>query len=133
MEERIVLSLVAVSPSDTKINSTSSLDQTLPSVAMDANGDYVVAWSNQVHLGPNYLYDVEARVYNSAGASPDGRDRRRPDDRRHPSLGGDGRQWRLRRRLAGLEYHHLPVRDLRPAVQPRRVASREYSGSQQRE
>ena len=39
---------------------------------MDANGDYVVAWNNQVHLGPNYLYDVEARVYNSAGHAQTG-------------------------------------------------------------
>jgi Bacterial Ig domain/Dockerin type I domain len=61
------MSLVAVSASDTKVNVSSPLDQTVPSVAMDANGDYVVAWNNQVHLGPNYLYDVEARVYNSAG------------------------------------------------------------------
>jgi Bacterial Ig domain len=72
MEERVVLSLVAASPTDAKVNVTSPLDQTLPSVAMDANGDYVVAWSNQVHLDPNYLYDVEARVYNSAGQAQTG-------------------------------------------------------------
>ncbi len=72
LEERLVLSLVAVSPTDTKINVSSPLDQTVPSVAMDANGDYVVAWNNQVHLGPNYLYDVEARVYNSAGQAQTG-------------------------------------------------------------
>ncbi len=72
LEGRLVLSLVAVSPNDAKINVTAPLDQTLPSVAMDANGDYVVAWSNQVHLGPNYLYDVEARVYNSAGQAQTG-------------------------------------------------------------
>jgi hypothetical protein len=72
MEERVVLSLVAASGSDAKVNVTSPLDQTLPSVAMDANGDYVVAWNNQVHLGPNYLYDVEARVYNSAGQAQTG-------------------------------------------------------------
>ena len=62
LEDRLVLSLVAASPTDAKINVTSPLGQTLPSVAMDSNGDYVVAWNNQVHLGPNYLYDVEARV-----------------------------------------------------------------------
>ena len=69
MEERVVLSLVAASPNDTKVNTTTALDQTLPSVAMDANGDYVVAWDSQVQLGPNYLYDVDARVYNSAGVA----------------------------------------------------------------
>jgi Bacterial Ig domain/Dockerin type I domain len=72
LEDRLVLSLVAVSPSDAKINVTSPLGQTVPSVAMDANGDYVVAWNNQVHQGPNYLYDVEARVYNSAGQAQTG-------------------------------------------------------------
>ena len=72
LEDRLVLSLVAASSTDAKINVTSPLDQTEPSVAMDANGDYVVAWNNQVHLGPNYLYDVEARVYNSAGQAQTG-------------------------------------------------------------
>jgi Bacterial Ig domain/Dockerin type I domain len=72
LEDRLVLSLVAVSASDTKVNVSSPLGQTVPSVAMDANGDYVVAWNNQVHLGPNYLYDVEARVYNSAGVPQTG-------------------------------------------------------------
>jgi Bacterial Ig domain len=72
LEDRLVLSLVAVSATDAKINVTSPLDQTEPSVAMDANGDYVVAWNNQVHLGPDYLYDVEARVYNSAGQAQTG-------------------------------------------------------------
>jgi hypothetical protein len=72
LEERIVLSLVAVSSSDAKINVSSPLGQTVPSVAMDANGDYVVAWNNQTHLGPNYLYDVDARVYNSAGVPQTG-------------------------------------------------------------
>ena len=104
-----------------------------PSVAMDANGDYVVAWNNQVHLGPNYLYDVEARVYNSAGVSPDGRDRGRPDDGRHASLGGHGRQWRLRRRLSGLECQHVSVRDFRPAVQPRRDSAGKHNKAQRRQ
>src|ERR1700722_15618424 len=72
LEDRLVLSLVAVSARDTKVNVSSPLDQTVPSVAMDSNGDYVVAWNNQVHLGPNYLYDVEARVYNSAGVPQTG-------------------------------------------------------------
>jgi hypothetical protein len=53
LEDRLVLSLVAASSTDAKINVTSPLDQTLPSVAMDSNGDYVVAWSNQTQPGPN--------------------------------------------------------------------------------
>src|SRR5580700_4075346 len=72
LEDRLQPSVVAASGTDQKINVTQPLDQTEPSVAMDANGDYVVAWSNQVHLGPNYLYDVEARVYNSAGQAQTG-------------------------------------------------------------
>jgi hypothetical protein len=72
LEGRLVLSLVAVSANDAKINVTSPIGQTLPSVAMDSNGDYVVAWNNQVQKGPNYLYDVEARVYNSAGVAQTG-------------------------------------------------------------
>ena len=74
MEERIVLSLVAVSPSnDTKVNTSAPLDHTEPSVAMDSNGDYVVAWNDQLSGGVgNYLYDVKARVYNSAGVPQTG-------------------------------------------------------------
>ncbi len=72
LEARLQPSIVAASPSDAKINTSSPLGQTTPSVAMDANGDYVVAWNNQVHLGPNYLYDVDARVYNSAGQAQTG-------------------------------------------------------------
>jgi len=64
MEERLVLSLVAVSASDVKVNQTASVGQTLPSVAMDANGDFVVAWGDQT---AKYEYNVDARVYNSAG------------------------------------------------------------------
>ena len=39
---------------------------------MDANGDFVVAWSNQTHLGPAYEYNVDARVYNKAGVAQTG-------------------------------------------------------------
>jgi hypothetical protein len=46
LEDRLVLSLVAASSMDTKLNPSTELDQTQPSVAMDANGDYVVAWNN---------------------------------------------------------------------------------------
>ena len=61
------MSLVAVSSSDTQINTSASIGQTVPSVAMDANGDYVVAWSKQESPATSFLYDVEARVYNAAG------------------------------------------------------------------
>jgi hypothetical protein len=69
LEARIQLSLVAVSGADMKINQTASVGQTLPSVAMDANGDFAVAWNHQVAL---YQYDVDVRVYNSAGQAQTG-------------------------------------------------------------
>ncbi len=72
LEDRLQPSIVAASPSDQKINTSTPLNQTLPSVAMDANGDFVVAWSNQTQPGPNYLYDVDARVYNAAGQAQTG-------------------------------------------------------------
>jgi hypothetical protein len=72
LEDRLVLSLVAASASDTQVNVSAPKDLTVPSVAMDSNGDYVVAWNNQVQPGPSYLYDVEARVYNSAGVAQTG-------------------------------------------------------------
>ena len=65
LEGRIVLSLVAANPtSDTQLN-TAAIDQTEPKVAMDAEGDYVVVWNEEV---PNksYYYDVEAKVYDAA-------------------------------------------------------------------
>jgi hypothetical protein len=62
LEGRLVLSLVAASGSDTQFSSASDA-QTQPSVAMDANGDYVVAWSQGTS---EYHYDVEATVYSSA-------------------------------------------------------------------
>ena len=64
LEARIQLSLVAASGADFKINQTASVGQTLPSVAMDANGDFVVAWGDQTGT---YAYNIDARVYNSAG------------------------------------------------------------------
>ena len=69
LEERLVLSLVAVSANDAKVNQTASVGQTLPSVAMDANGDYVVAWGDQT---ARYEYNVDARVYNKAGQAQTG-------------------------------------------------------------
>src|SRR5271166_6288631 len=67
LEDRLVLSLVAVSANDAQINTSASIGQTVPSVAMDANGDYVVAWSKQLAPQSSYIYEVEARVYNAAG------------------------------------------------------------------
>jgi len=72
LEERLQPSIVAVSANDAKINTSGPLGQTLPSVTRDANGDFVVAWSDQTHLGPSYEYNVDARVYNKAGQAQTG-------------------------------------------------------------
>jgi hypothetical protein len=72
LEDRLQPSIVAAGPSDQKINVSAPVNQTEPSVAMDANGDFVVAWSNQIAPASNYLYDVDARVYNKAGQAQTG-------------------------------------------------------------
>ncbi len=69
MEGRLVLSLVPVSSSDALINSTASVGQTGPSVAMDPSGDYVVAWSQQYSPESAFNYEVDAKIYNSAGVA----------------------------------------------------------------
>ncbi len=66
MEERIVLSLVAVSNQDTLINSTESYSQTSPVVAMDSAGDSVVVW---IQAANSNTYDIDAQVYNPAGVA----------------------------------------------------------------
>ncbi len=66
MEDRIVLSLVAVSTGATKINPSSSFAQTTPSVAMDSNGDSVVAWVQAANINQ---YDIDVQVYNPAGVA----------------------------------------------------------------
>jgi Ca2+-binding RTX toxin-like protein len=48
-----------------RVNTTTTLSQAVPSVALDSNGDFVIAWhSNQVSANG---YDVYARRYDSAG------------------------------------------------------------------
>ena len=89
LEGRLVLSLVAVSSSDAKINQTSPVNQTLPSVAMDANGDYVVAWDNQVSKG----LIISTTSKGASTIQPESQTdeiQRRPDEWRHaPSVAMD--------------------------------------------
>ena len=97
----MVLSLVAVSSSDTKINTSLSFAQTTPSVAMDTNGDSVVAWVQAANINQ---YDIEIQVYNPAGvaqlATPVTVERH--DEPQLSPDRGDGLRRRLRRRLARL-------------------------------
>jgi Ca2+-binding RTX toxin-like protein len=48
-----------------RVNSTFSSDQALPSVAMDANGDFVVAWQSNGQDGNGY--GIYAQRYNASG------------------------------------------------------------------
>lgn len=54
---------------NTVISGPSSDPQTLPSVAMDAAGDFVVAWERRENSSA--VYDVYARRYSSAGTARD--------------------------------------------------------------
>ena len=71
LEDRLQPSIVQASGTDQKIDIgvPAPLVQTEPSVAMDANGDYVVVWNQQLSPQSSYLYNVDARVYNSAGVA----------------------------------------------------------------
>ena len=50
---------------ETRVNSYTSSDQSAPSMAMDADGDYVVAWTSNYQDGSGH--GVFAQRYNSAG------------------------------------------------------------------
>jgi hypothetical protein len=52
-----------------RVNTSTPGDQHAPSVAMDADGDFVVTWGNYYYGGHGrYFYDVYAQRYNAAGA-----------------------------------------------------------------
>lgn len=59
-----------------RVNAAASGDQTGPSVAMDADGDLVVAWESVRHTAGTYTFDVEYRRFSSAGAARDATDQR---------------------------------------------------------
>ena len=48
-----------------RVNTTTSLSQQDPTVAMDADGDFVVAWE---HRQTDLTYDIYAQRFNAAGA-----------------------------------------------------------------
>ncbi|MHB1544628.1 MAG: hypothetical protein ACYCVU_08650, partial [Gammaproteobacteria bacterium] len=50
------------------VNSDTSVNQKAPSVAMDAAGDFVVAWESYERLGTS-RYDVYAQRYSASGAA----------------------------------------------------------------
>ncbi|MEM8602058.1 MAG: hypothetical protein AAGF99_19235, partial [Bacteroidota bacterium] len=54
------------------VNTFTTRDQGEPSVAMDADGDFVIAWSSYAQDDPsdNYATGVYARRYNADGSDP---------------------------------------------------------------
>ncbi len=128
LEGRIVLSLVAASNADTQLNTVAAFDQTEPKVAMDASGDYVVVWNRAFRIGPQLRLRCRGphlrRGHQDVVVEPD--HHRLGSGLRHQTLGGDGRQRRFRRGLAGVRSQRrtpqLPRRirpDRGPEVQPR--------------
>jgi len=55
---------------ETKVNVTTTEAQFMPSVAMDADGDYVIAWTSYLQDGSDY--GIYAQRYNAAGATQGG-------------------------------------------------------------
>jgi hypothetical protein len=54
-----------------RVNTLTTLAQFYPSVAMDADGDFVVAFSTDIFSGNNW-HDVHAQRYNAAGVAQGG-------------------------------------------------------------
>ena len=52
-----------------QVNSYTSGNQTLPSVAMDANGGFVVAWNSRYQLGTSAYYDIFGQLFDTSGAA----------------------------------------------------------------
>ena len=87
-------------PASSRSTPTPRATSAAPSVALDADGDFVVAWQSYGQDGSDY--GVFARRFSSAGARPG---RRVPGQHLHHEppahpVGGAGRRRRLRRRLA---------------------------------
>ncbi|MEH2284126.1 MAG: cadherin-like domain-containing protein, partial [Nostoc sp.] len=57
--------------SEFKVNSTTSNDQFNSTVAMDANGDFVISWTSYGQDG-SYDYGIYAQRYNSSGVAQGG-------------------------------------------------------------
>src|SRR5439155_1561363 len=72
------------------VNATTDGDQTLPSVAIDTGGDFVVAWESVVPDGSGY--DVYAQRYDAAGVAQGGEflvNTVTPSHQRRPSVTSD--------------------------------------------
>ena len=100
-----------------------------PAVAMDADGDFVVAWPSYGQDGSGY--GVYAQRYNAAGVAQASEFRVNTYTDERPAIprGGDGRRRRLRRRLDERRPGRQRLRHLRPAVQRRGRRARAASSA----
>ena len=55
-----------------QVNQTPSKEQTNPSVAMDADGDFVVVWESKDQAGGSSSFDIYGRRYNNDGSANGG-------------------------------------------------------------
>ena len=87
-----------------------------PAVAMDADGDFVVAWQSAGQDGAGY--GVFARRFNAAGRRPGGRVPRQHLHHEQPDCPrrGDGRRRRLRRRLGRATARTAPATASSPSA-----------------
>ena len=121
-----------------RVNTFTTGAQRFPSVAMDADGDFVVAWDSAAQDGSST--GIFAQRYNAAGVGTGRRvPRQHVHDRRtiHPRS-RDGRRRRLRRRLEQPRSGRLERRRLRAALQragrrARRRVPRQYVHDRQPE
>ena len=51
-----------------RVNTSTARNEYVPSVAMDTDGDFVVAWGSALHITPPYSeYDIYVQRYNASG------------------------------------------------------------------
>ena len=55
--------------SEFRVNTTTASNQSAPSVAVDADGDFVVAWQSYGQDGDGYGYGIYAQLYNELGVA----------------------------------------------------------------
>ena len=106
-----------------RVNSYTTSDQTCPSVASDASGNFVVVWQSFDQDGSSY--GIFGQRYDSAGVRSGGEFRVNSlhDELPELSLRRLRRERQLRRRLGERWPGRQPLRDLRPALRQRGRAS----------
>ena len=105
--------------SEFQVNTYTTGNQRQPTVAMDADGDFVIAWAAAPGISSGY--GIYAQRYNAAGVAQGGEFRVNTYTTSRPALpsGGDGRRRRLR--------HHLGER--RPGRRRPSVYAQPYNAA----